>query len=71
MKMKGWKWKGRWNTFPLVRQKDSNDCGPACLRMLLKYYQLPELSSENLRALCRCSGVGVSLADLLRSADHL
>lgn len=35
------------NRFPVIRQLDKADCALACLRMINKYYNLPNLFDEN------------------------
>jgi ATP-binding cassette subfamily B protein len=62
--------RGKWDAFPLLRQKDQMDCGPACLKMLIKYYKLPEPNLNELRKLCNSSRGGVSLSHLLQAAKH-
>lgn len=63
-------WKGKWDVFPLVRQKDQMDCGPACLRMLIKYYRLPDPDWNEIRSQCSSSRDGVSLAHLIQASNH-
>lgn len=54
-------------SFPLVRQHDQTDCGPAALRMLGLYYGR-SLPLQKLRDDCRVSIEGVSVHALRRAA---
>lgn len=63
--------KGKWGAFPLVKQRDQMDCGPACLRMLLRYYGMPLPSSGELSRLCQASRLGVSVPQLIQAAESL
>ena len=49
--------------FPFFHQLDSNDCGPACIRMICKYYK-NEYSVETVKSLCNLTRVGVTLLDI-------
>jgi ATP-binding cassette subfamily B protein len=56
--------------FPLVRQYDQTDCGPAALLSVLKYYG----GNDNLvhiRELCRTTTDGTTLLDLVFAAAKL
>jgi ATP-binding cassette subfamily B protein len=56
--------------FPFYKQFDSMDCGPACLRMIAKYYG-KSYSIETLRELCFIDREGVSLAGLSNAAETI
>jgi len=55
-------------SFPLDRQLDMMDCGPACLKMITKYYG-KYYSLQYLRDLCGNTREGVSLAGLSHGAE--
>jgi ATP-binding cassette, subfamily B, bacterial len=51
-------------TFPFYRQTRSQECGPTCLRMILKYYN-KDVSQENLNKVTKLDSLnGTSLLDL-------
>ena len=50
-------------TFPVDYQMDSQDCGPACLKMIAKYYGRYH-SLQSLRDKCGITKEGVSIKDL-------
>lgn len=54
----------------LVKQPDTMDCGPACLKMISTYYNLP-LSLDRARQLCDKGQQGVSLLGIMKAAEHL
>lgn len=56
--------------FPLDRQLDMVDCGPACLKMVSKYYG-KYYSLQYLRDLCGNTREGVSLAGIRQVLQHL
>lgn len=49
--------------FPFLHQLDSNDCGPACIRMICKYYK-NEYSVGTVKAMCNLTRVGATLLDI-------
>ncbi len=51
------------NTFPHEYQMDAKDCGPACLKIISKYYG-KYYSLQYLRDLCGVTKVGVTLLDI-------
>jgi ATP-binding cassette subfamily B protein len=51
------------NTFPHEFQMDAKDCGPACLKIIAKYYG-KYYSLQYLRDLCGITREGVSLLDI-------
>ena len=53
-------------TFPHEYQMDAKDCGPACLKIIAKYYSL-----QYLRDLCGITREGVSLLDISYAADKI
>ncbi|MDJ0837559.1 MAG: peptidase domain-containing ABC transporter [Acidobacteriota bacterium] len=56
--------------FPVVRQLDAMDCGPACLKMVCKYYG-KTFSLPYLRDRCFISRTGVSLLGISDAAESL
>ncbi len=56
--------------FPLERQLDIMDCGPACLKMIAKYYG-KYYSLQYLRDLCGNTREGVSLAGISHGAERI
>ncbi|CAI9679615.1 MULTISPECIES: peptidase domain-containing ABC transporter [Elizabethkingia] len=58
------------NKFPFYKQFDRTDCGPACLRMLAKYYG-KVYSSEYLRELCNITSEGVSVLGITDAAEKI
>ena len=58
------------SSFPIERQFDMKDCGPACLKMIAKYYG-KYYSLQYLRDSCGISKEGVSLLDLSYGAQNI
>lgn len=58
------------NEFPLDRQLDMMDCGPASLKMIAKYYG-KYYSLQYLRELCGNTREGVSLAGISHAAETI
>ncbi|WP_418893130.1 peptidase domain-containing ABC transporter [Limibacterium fermenti] len=56
--------------FPLTKQLDSMDCGPACLGMISKHYG-KEYNIDNLRANSYISREGVSMLGISRAAENI
>ena len=56
--------------FPFYKQYDRTDCGPACLRMLAKYYG-KTYSPEYLRNACHLTHEGVSVAGITEGAEAI
>lgn len=56
--------------FPQERQYDKMDCGPTCLKIVAKHYGR-FYSLQFLRELCSVTKEGVSLADLIYTADKI
>ena len=56
--------------FPHYHQKESADCGPACLRMIAKYYGR-QYSLEMLREHSFISREGVSMLGISDAAEYL
>ena len=56
--------------FPHYTQFYSSDCGPACLRIISKYYGF-EYSSEMLRNHCFISRNGVSMLGISDAAEYI
>lgn len=58
------------NTFPHEFQMDAKDCGPACLKIIAKYYG-KYYSLQYLRDLCGITREGVSMLDISYAADKI
>lgn len=56
--------------FPVDYQMDSQDCGPACLKIIAKYFGR-FYSLQYLRDQCGITKQGVSLADLSIGAESI
>lgn len=56
--------------FPIIRQHDSMDCGPSCLRIISKFYGVDH-SLEELRDMCYISREGVSLMGISEAAGKI
>lgn len=56
--------------FPFHPQLDSNDCGPACLQMILSYFG-KKFQLRELKALCNPELLGVTIQDLSSIAIKL
>ncbi|RRD56755.1 hypothetical protein EII40_13560 [Tannerella forsythia] len=53
-----------------IRQRDSMDCGPSCLAMIIKYYGLhPDI--DMLRRICSLGKSGVSLLGISKTAEFV
>ena len=59
-----------WKRFPVEYQMDSQDCGPASLKMIAKYYG-KYYSLQYLRDKCGLTKEGVSLLDLSTAAESI
>ena len=59
-----------WKRFPIEYQMDSQDCGPATLKMIAKYYG-KYYSLQYLRDKCGLTKEGVSLLDLSTGAESI
>jgi ATP-binding cassette subfamily B protein len=57
-------------SFPHYSQLEYSDCGPTCLKIILKYYK-KKCSLEYLRELCGTSRAGVSMSDIFNAAEKL
>jgi ATP-binding cassette, subfamily B, bacterial len=58
------------NSFPFEHQLDTMDCGPACLKMIAKYFG-KYYSLQHLRDLCGITREGVSFLDLSYGAEKI
>jgi len=58
------------NTFPHEFQMDTKDCGPACLKIIAKYYG-KYYSLQYLRDLCGITREGVSFLDISYAAEKI
>jgi ATP-binding cassette subfamily B protein len=57
-------------SFPFERQLDAMDCGPACVKMIAKYYG-KFYSLQHLRDKCGLSREGVSFLDISHAAEEI
>ena len=57
-------------TFPFYKQVDRFDCGPACLKMISKYYGR-NFSPEHLRDVCNITPDGITIKSLMNGAEAL
>ncbi len=57
-------------SFPFVKQPDTMDCGPACLKMVAGFYK-KNFSLETIRRKCYITREGVSFLGLSEAADSL
>ena len=62
--------KTRWKKYPIIRQYDQFDCGPAALLSILKYYG-GNASLVYMRGLCQADGKGSSMQDIINAAKIL
>lgn len=58
------------SSFPFFPQHDAMDCGPACLRMIAKYYGR-HYTLESLRKKCHISREGVSMLGISSAAEEI
>ncbi len=56
--------------FPICIQHDQMDCGPACLKIISKYYK-KTFSLKYLRERCYLTREGVSLFDISKAAEDI
>ena len=57
-------------SFPIEYQMDSQDCGPACLKIIAKYFG-KYYSLQYLRDKCGIMKDGVSLLDISTGAENI
>ena len=57
-------------TFPFIRQLESMDCAPTCLKMISQYYR-KKVDIHSLRSLCNINKTGVNLADLSDACEKI
>ena len=57
-------------SFPHEYQMDAKDCGPACLKIIAKYYG-KYYSLQYLRDLCGITREGVSFLDISYAAEKI
>lgn len=62
-------WPARWR-YPLRRQVEESDCGPACLEMICAFHGARH-SQARLRELTHVSAPGTTLLELARTAERL
>lgn len=56
--------------FPFERQLESKDCGPACIKMIARYYS-KYYTLQYLRDLCGNTREGVSFYDISYAAEAI
>jgi ATP-binding cassette subfamily B protein len=56
--------------FPFYRQIDQYDCGPACLKIISKYFGR-NFSNEHLRDICNITPDGITMKSLINAAEKL
>lgn len=56
--------------FQFYKQQDNADCGPTCLRMIIRHYGR-NVSIQKLRKMCYTQRKGVTLLDLSEAAEKL
>lgn len=56
--------------FTLVRQRDTKDCGPSCLAMIVKHYG-GSFNINSIRTDCALNREGVSLLGISKAAEEL
>jgi ATP-binding cassette subfamily B protein len=57
-------------SFPFYRQMDQFECGPACLKMISKFYGR-NFSLEHLRDVCNITPDGITIKALMNGAETL
>ncbi|WP_308277109.1 cysteine peptidase family C39 domain-containing protein [Prevotella sp.] len=55
--------------FPFIKQKDSMQCGVACLASICEYYG-KKYSTQFISKLCSCTPTGISLQSLKLTAEQ-
>ncbi len=58
------------NKIRFIRQLETADCGPTCLRMIFDYYK-KSVDIHSLRELCHINKNGVTFADLISASKSL
>lgn len=58
------------NKFPFVRQSESKDCGPTCLKIIAKYYK-KNISIDFLRNYSETNREGSSLSKISDTAEYI
>ncbi len=61
---------GSYGRFPVVKQHDRSDCGPAALLSVLRYYR-GDSNMARLRELCHTGSEGSTMFDLIEAARRL
>lgn len=59
-----------WEKYPVIKQYDQVDCGPACLLSILKFYK-GNTSLVHLREMMNTSVNGSTMLDLVNSAKEI
>lgn len=57
-------------SFPWIKQRDSSQCGAACLAMVCRFYGINK-TLEEISSFCRTSNIGVSIKTIEESASKL
>ncbi len=58
------------NIYPVTKQREINDCAPAALHSIIKYYR-GSVSRYRIQSLCKTNCSGTTLFDLKRAAETL
>jgi len=56
--------------FPLTFQRETNDCGPTCLKMIADYYG-KDYALDFLKKKCRVTEVGASMLNISKTAEAI
>ncbi len=54
--------------FIFYKQQENSDCGPACIRMVVKYYK-KNIAMQTLRDLCHIDREGVSIQAIVKACE--
>lgn len=63
-------WRNNWQTYPIIAQQSSSDCGAACLAMVSQYWG-KRISLNTLRNLAQTTRTGASLPAMAAAAVNL
>ena len=60
----------RIKSFPWYKQPDQMDCGPTCLKMIAKFFDV-SIALQDIRDLCQINRDGVSLLGISKAAERV
>jgi ATP-binding cassette subfamily B protein len=60
----------RIKSFPWYKQPDQMDCGPTCLKMIAKFFDV-NITLQDIRDLCQINRDGVSLLGISKAAERV